>query len=328
MFERLSSEPIYNTRAVVRRTAIPADTFRAWERRYGIPSPSRTSGQHRLYSERDIATIGWLRDQTNSGMMISQAIALLQSQNAARMRDHTHVRTESATPIALDASRGEAAPFQELREELAQTLMRFDGNAADRIVEESLALANLENVCLHVLHGALVEIGNQLKLGAANVAVEHFASCYVHRKLGAIFNLANPHEGRGPIVAVCPDGEMHEIGLLLTCLFLSRRGYQILYLGASLPLDDLVFAVDRVQPPLVIFSASREETARLIARAVAPLKSTVRDHSGRDLPEIGYGGQVFAQRPDLRQAIDGTYLGIDARDAVTNVDRIFGLLSA
>jgi len=57
MFERLSGEPIYNTRAVAQRTSVPADTFRAWERRYAIPCPDRTSGNQRLYSERDIAII-------------------------------------------------------------------------------------------------------------------------------------------------------------------------------------------------------------------------------------------------------------------------------
>src|SRR6476661_3974138 len=80
MFERLSAEPIYNTRAVVRRTGVPADTFRAWERRYGVPSPQRTAGGHRLYSDRDIAIIRWLRDRTAEGINISHAVQLLQNE--------------------------------------------------------------------------------------------------------------------------------------------------------------------------------------------------------------------------------------------------------
>jgi DNA-binding transcriptional MerR regulator len=67
LFSRLATRPVYNTRAVVLRTGVPADTFRAWERRYGIPSPVRTDGNQRLYSDRDVALIAWLRDQTRTG---------------------------------------------------------------------------------------------------------------------------------------------------------------------------------------------------------------------------------------------------------------------
>jgi DNA-binding transcriptional MerR regulator len=327
MFERLSSEPIYNTRAVVQRTGVPADTFRAWERRYGIPNPIRTSGNQRLYAERDIATIKWLRDQTIAGMTISQAIALFHSQNSSRLKaDPSTVHADSHTANGQHLGGG-TGPYREIRDELVRSLLLLDGSAADRVVEEALAIINLEDVCLHVLQSALTDIGARWEHGKASVAVEHYASCYVQRKFGALFNQSNPNEGRGPIVAACPEGELHEIGLLLTCLFLSRRSYQILFLGANLPIDDLVLTIDRVQPPLVLLSASREETALKVAQYVRPLKAVVRDKAGRDLPEIGFGGHVFVQRPDLRLDIDGTYLGVDAREVTKNVDRIFALLS-
>lgn len=329
MFERLSAEPIYNTRAVVQRTHVPADTFRAWERRYGVPTPCRTSGNQRLYSEQDIATITWLRDQTTAGLTISQAVALLRSQQAAS-RDRgeqpkrvSNGRSRNGSANGHHQPSPSEAPFRELRDDLVDALMALDGNRADRIVEEALALTNVENVCLYVLQGALMEIGKRWEHGSANVAIEHHAASYVQRKFGALFNQSNPNEGRGPIVAACPEGEQHDIGLLLTCLFLSRRGYRIIYLGANMPLPDLVDIVRRVQPPLVLLSATREETARRLAAAVSPLKRAVDDVGERDLPEIGFGGHIFASHPELRLAVDGVYLGIDAREAIANVDRIF-----
>ena len=67
--------PEYNTRAVEKLTGIPADTFRAWERRHGLPAPARTAGNHRLYSERDIAIITWLKKMTDQGVSISRAVS-------------------------------------------------------------------------------------------------------------------------------------------------------------------------------------------------------------------------------------------------------------
>ncbi|MFN3334677.1 MAG: MerR family DNA-binding transcriptional regulator, partial [Caldilinea sp.] len=43
--------PIYNLKAVVQETGLKADTLRAWERRYGVPTPQRTDSGHRLYSQ-------------------------------------------------------------------------------------------------------------------------------------------------------------------------------------------------------------------------------------------------------------------------------------
>jgi DNA-binding transcriptional MerR regulator len=74
--ERYSDNPLFNTKAVVQQTGVPAPTLRAWENRYAILAPERANNAYRLYSERDIALIRWLKERVDSGMAISQAIAL------------------------------------------------------------------------------------------------------------------------------------------------------------------------------------------------------------------------------------------------------------
>src|SRR4028118_854769 len=117
-----STTPLYNTKLVVGETGVPADTFRAWERRYGLPRPQRGEGGQRLYSERDIATIRWLRDRTSEGLTISQAVALLES--------------EADAPHVTDQPRSHEA----LRADLIQALLHFDAPTADLILSEAFAL--------------------------------------------------------------------------------------------------------------------------------------------------------------------------------------------
>ena len=74
--KRYSDFPLYNTKAVVQQTGIPAPTLRAWERRYTFLLPGRADNSYRRYSERDIVVIRWLKERVDSGMSISQAIAL------------------------------------------------------------------------------------------------------------------------------------------------------------------------------------------------------------------------------------------------------------
>ena len=62
----LSKTPIYNLKVVLKETGLKPDVLRAWERRYGIPTPERSQGGHRLYSEFDIALLKWLVVRQNS----------------------------------------------------------------------------------------------------------------------------------------------------------------------------------------------------------------------------------------------------------------------
>src|SRR5438045_9735219 len=77
-----SETPLYNIAAVVQRTGVPATTIRAWERRYDYPKPHRGDHGQRLYSERDVESIGWLLDQTRHGVAISRAVAMVRGWHA------------------------------------------------------------------------------------------------------------------------------------------------------------------------------------------------------------------------------------------------------
>src|SRR5271166_2940029 len=96
-----SDMPLYNTKSVVHHTGVPAPTLRAWERRYGILSPRRSDNDYRLYSERDMMTVTWLRERVESGMTISQAIALLRSLEPVRRRGR---RARSQVPNAAEVA--------------------------------------------------------------------------------------------------------------------------------------------------------------------------------------------------------------------------------
>jgi MerR family transcriptional regulator, light-induced transcriptional regulator len=322
-FDHLRNDAVYNTRAVVQRTGVPADTFRAWERRYGVPSPKRTAGNQRLYSERDIAIIAWLRDQTQVGLTISQAIALLLTDNnpiGSGTEDGSSIAWLRVASDSTDNAYGASQDrFADYRNAIVDALISFDGARADRVVEEAIAFLSLEDVCLFVLQPALIEIGRRWEIGEASVSSEHYASHFVMRKLSALFNLSQPQQGRGPILAACVEGELHEIGLLFTSLFLSRRGYKLIYLGANLPLSDLLHTVRELTPPLVLLAASTEPAAERLADASAALRSSGLVRGGNP-PEIGYGGSVFVTNPELRERIHGTFLGDNGQKAVETVE--------
>ena len=318
LFSHLRSDPVYNTRAVVQRTGVPADTFRAWERRHGLPAPARSPGNQRLYSERDIATISWLKNQTQQGVAISQAVHLFHHPGTVDLSDELQTARQG---LHLNgASDGER--MTRFRDAIVDALVRFDAGVAAQVVEEAMALVSVEDVCLHVLQPALYEIGRLWQQGAIGISVEHFASAFVSRRLGALFNLSHPEQGRGPVVAACLEGELHDVGLLLTCLFLSRRGFRIVYLGPNLPFKDLCETTQRLRPPIVLLSASTPPSAANLASAARSLRARSEGCEVAGSPPllVGYGGHIFTEQPELRAGIPAIHLGHDAEEAARTIN--------
>lgn len=329
LFSQLATRPVYNTRAVVLRTGVPADTFRAWERRYGLPSPARTDGNQRLYSDRDIAMIGWLRDQTRSGLTISHAVELFRTRGSVPVPSDRAEPSASSDAVAISRPKIEDATLPRYARQLVGALCAYDSRAASQILDEVLSLVTAEDVCLQVLQPALYEIGARWQRGELLISGEHFATAFAVRKLGSLFNLSRPDYGRGPIVAACLQGELHEVGLLMTCLFLSRRGFQVTYLGPDLPREDLVATIQEIRPLLVLLSASTPEGAGNLSRSSRAILDACSEFGdGACVPEIGFGGRVYLEMPFLQHGVAGIFCGRDANEAVETIESVVGRVTA
>lgn len=321
LFSRLATRPVYNTRAVVLRTGVPADTFRAWERRYGLPAPARSEGNRRLYSDRDIATISWLRDQTRAGVTISQAVEMFRAREESQDQDSSGPGAVAVALAATDEPVSANGRLARYTAGLVNALVAYDAESATRLLDEAAALLSVENLCLSIVQPALYEVGVLWERGDIPVSSEHFATSFAVRRLGSLFNASRPEQGAGPIVAACLEGELHEAGLLMTCLFLSRRGYRVIYLGPNLPTNDLIAALDEIRPPLVLLSASTPDGVAHLAQSSRGIKDACRALGDLDwVPQIGFGGRAFLQHPHLANLVDGIFCGNDATRAVDVID--------
>ncbi|MGI9253731.1 MAG: cobalamin B12-binding domain-containing protein, partial [Thermomicrobiales bacterium] len=196
-----------------------------------------------------------------------------------------------------------------------------------KVLEDALALMSVEQVCLEILQPVLYEVGRRWDRDEISISAEHFATSFVIRRLGALYNQAEQSPGRGLILAACPEGELHEAGLLLTSLLLTRRGLNVLYLGPNLPADDLIATVQRLKPELVLLSSSTEPSAERLAHASRELRARFAG-SFEPCPEIGFGGSIFIERPDLRTGIDGHFLGSSVDEAANVVESLIDLRQA
>ncbi len=307
-----ATTPLYNIKAVVQATDISPSTLRAWERRYNMCQPERSESGYRLYSDRDIAVIRWLKTQVDAGMSISQAVAWLNSLTAGSKGDSAQLPTPAGrTATANTAARLDTQTHQTLADQLLDSLMHYDEAAAEQVMAVAFSLYPIEQVGERVILPVMAEIGERWHRGELSITREHYATNYVLQRLAAILRtLPNLYDGPEMWVG-CAPGEQHEMGAMLLSIFLRRAGYQVRYLGQDLPMDDLIQEVHLQRPAIVLFSATSLNAAtnlRHLCDALANLDAP--------RPVICYGGRAFNLHPELRDNIAGVYLGATAAEAV------------
>lgn len=283
---KYSDAPVYNTKAVVQKTDIPAATLRAWERRYGVPKPDRTESNYRLYSERDIALIRWLRERVDEGITMSQAVDL-----------YKRIKTGQDVPSSLvgedGATEEQPLSFKKIQERLIDAFKSFDENEAEMTMSEAFAVHPLDNVCTKVIQPAMKTVGQMWHDGEISVPVEHFASSFMERKLMSLINVQPLIPDAPLIVTGCATHEQHHLGILLISLFLRRAGYRVVYLGPNVPLRQLENVLERLDPVMVALSAATS--------AALPSMREFGELIGEQEPRPLYlvGGLLFEKDPDI-----------------------------
>ncbi len=338
--ENYATTPLFNTKAVVRQTGVPAPTLRAWERRYGVLRPFRGENDYRLYSERDIAIIRWLREEVENGLTISQAIALLRSltpapdaaESAGSAPDFDQpgrvvsgAGGAGAPETTGAAHTNQADQFRAQIDALLLAFHRLDEMSASRILACAFALFTVEQVIESIIRPAMFEVGEGWAHGETTITSEHFATALLRSQLAAIYR-SEPTARSGPLILVgCAPGEYHELGPLALALLLRRRhtGLRITYLGQNVEPAHLIESVQTLRPAVLCLSATmaaRSQTIAEVSRQLAALPAIQRPH-------LIFGGQAFLHKPADIDDIEGTLLNCSAVDASFKIEQ-FALIGS
>jgi DNA-binding transcriptional MerR regulator len=283
----------YPIRTVAEITGVNAVTLRAWERRYGLIKPSRTPKGHRLYTREDIRLIQEILDRLDQGMSISQiSREILQS-----------------TPVEDDETNDAWGRY---RKHMIDAIVSFDDQALDAVYNDAMALYPVDIVTTRLIMPLLEELGNRWERQSGSIAEEHFFSVYLRNKLGARFHHQNlKNTGPRLIVATLP-GEHHEFGILLFALTAHNKGYQIILLGADLPVSELKHVTQKTGSQGIVLAGSAALGCTALFDDISSLTEEV------DVP-VFIGGHVsYTCRDELARA-GGFPLGHDLAGSIYTI---------
>ncbi len=309
-----NEEPLYNIGVVARMTSVSMATLRAWERRYNFPESERTAGGHRLYSERDIMRLRWVKERIDEGMQTAQAINALRHQektgSLALVEQFPHVQEEP--------TRQPRFHLRSYEDQLYKALADRELASADIILGEALALSSPEDLILDVIGPTLARIGESWENGEISVATEHLATNYLRQRLLMWMVSGPPPRAINPIILACAPNEWHEGSLLILGAILRRRRWPVAYLGQAVPLQDLAGFVRDIKPSMAVLIAMTENTAAQLSEWPQWLPEVAQ--TGK--PIIGFGGRVFTMQPQWRMRIAGNYLGDDFQEGLATIERL------
>lgn len=278
---------------------MPAVTIRAWENRYGAVNPLRTESGYRRYSLEDVEDLRWLKEQVEKeGSSISQAVRQLKLKKDA---------SADAIPFSAIGPIGEE-PYEQLRGQIYDALFGFQGERANKLIDYGFSLYGYDAMFYKILVPILVRVGDEWESGEATVAQEHFMTELVTRRFFQFFHLFPIHSHLPKALAFCPEGEHHQVGLLLFSLLLRRNGLEVFYLGANTPVDGIlqVIGVHEISIVCVSLSNSKllskaDEMVRLISSHFPDMRFLLGGQGYEGENQTAYPDFVMSEPPEKWQ---------------------------
>jgi len=300
-------QPVYNIKAVCKRTGISAATLRAWERRHGVPSPNRAQQGYRLYSDRDVAILFWLQQQIQAGVNIGQA-----SHQLALLLDKGHdpdirVPAINASGTGFEFSRPRSPDV--IQHEMIDAFTQLDEQLADDLLAEAAALYTAETTLITILQQAVHTMQQQELSGA----VKHFALNYARQYLLNLIQVTPVAKHQHGVIAIGFSDERNEIDLLILSLLLRRQSWPVTYLGSDLEPRMLGTALAHAPAAIILFYTDNPKNAAKLGVLTSPDKPIGRK------THFVYCGRAVELEPGLAGQIPFEYLGNDLRQIVRSL---------
>lgn len=267
----MPSEPVLlPIREVTRLTGVNPVTLRAWERRYGLIVPQRTSKGHRLYSEAHVHCIRQILHWLNRGIAVSQVKPLL-----------------SALPTSEPAHGND--DWHSLQLQLTDCIGQLAERRLDQLFNQAMALYPAATLCEQLILPLLaqLEVRWQGHVGARMEQV--FFHSWLRSKLGVRVYHNNRQLSRAPALLINGSDLVFDPQLWLCAWLVSEAGCAVEVFDWPLPARELALAVQRLQPCALVMCLNAAVDPRELQRSLNVI----------DLPKLLLGSTVSIYKQRL-----------------------------
>ena len=280
--------PGYSLQQVAELSGLGMNQIRLWERRHQLVESRRGRQGNRLYSMADVDILRYAWRETQKGVPIEDVAEHVRQDRDAVLRSlRSGGRIASPRIIAADSRR---LPNYDL---MLHALSSGDPLKFERLLIQAQAGKNFAESLRSVDLPLLARIGEMSARKQLDSANSYLAAAIIRRRiLSHVQALGLPRGARSVILACAPE-DYHELGLLNCMLELVQQHIPTLYLGPGVPLKEIRYYCDKLQPLAVLISMMAplsDATAEGIASFLADLNQRV---------PAGIGGFEAERRQEL-----------------------------
>ncbi len=277
---------LWGMAAVTTRTGIGQHTLRAWERRFGFPTPLRLPSGHRRYTDEQIARLH----------LIGEAIAL-----GHRAGDVVPLGEDLLRDLLGSHRRTAGLPAWEVR--LLEKVRAFDREGIVSDLAHAYASLGLRTFLRDRLVPLAAAVGDAWAAGGLAIKHEHFLTEILDDTLRTL-RTPLEHGGLGrPVVFATLPGERHTVGLQVAALVTALAGRRVRILGAEVPAEEIAGAAEQLDPLAVGVSVTTHTAHPATVRALRRLRRLLAD--GTALWVGGSGAALLPALPAGAERIAG-----------------------
>jgi len=194
------------------------------------------------------------------------------------------------------------------------------------LVMEAIRTGTLSAGTVHsaVVAPVMREVGRLWHLGELSVAEEHFATATMQTLLAQVqmFMPKKPKNGR-TLLAASVEGNSHELGIRVLADAFEAEGWRTIFLGGSVPIEDVAQAVIDFDVHLVALSATLSQHLHVLGDAVAAAKSARPENP----PRVIVGGAALSMAPGAWKELGADACATSPSEAIALAAEMFGLSS-
>lgn len=215
----------YSIKDLEQLSGIKAHTIRIWEKRYNLFEPERTPTNIRYYSDEDLKKLLNVTILNRNGYKISNIVSM----DNHEMNDRIIEISDSFHD------------FTNQIEQLTLAMIDFDEVRFERVLSSSVIKIGFDETVTRILYPFFERIGVLWQIGTIYPAQEHFVSNLIRQKIIIAIDgqIGNYKENPSTFLLFLPPNEWHELGILFYNYLIRKAGHNVIYLGQSLPLEDL-----------------------------------------------------------------------------------------
>lgn len=207
-------------------SGIKAHTIRIWEKRYNLLSPERTQTNIRMYSLLSLQKLLNITLLYENGLKISKIAQL----------------TNEEIPLKVREIIDEKSIKNNMMNALKLSMINFDQNLFHNTYNQLLVDLSFREIFKDYFVPLLQELGYLWQTNTISTTHEHFITNFVKQKVYTNTEKVQRLEPVDPnkiFVLFLPENEVHELGILYLNYELNLRGYKSIYLGQSVPIENL-----------------------------------------------------------------------------------------